>query len=331
MSDWDESTGEHRLCAHEPEEPDWSDESSGHPLLATVIGAIALILTVFIPHVRAMLGGQHMVAYLVASTLGGGVIVWGIALAVTVRKSAIGWKIGSLAALTFVSACVTLGRLGSGDMSREDAATVARQINDAVKNADHPDDIKIAAGTGAGSRMNAAVMGAMIADRKAFEAETIRSGLRQIITVNGLTKGSPVLDHCGNIDALVARTDYYGGRLPAFQAAADAIGNKAVQDGEIDHSAVAAFDRGMAGSRSDFERSWLLTGQIAAEAGDLCRLLAKRHWVLQGGKLLITNQDDLTLANAYLSRINQINADLQAMRRTALDQASAQADQLSLQ
>jgi hypothetical protein len=328
----DETTDEHRLYVHpELDESDWSDESNGHPLLATVIAAIALILTAFVPNVRAMLGGQHMVAYLVASTVGGGVIMWLVALAVTIRKSAIGWKIGSLAALLFVSACVTLVRLGSGDMSRQDASTVALQINQALANADHPEDIKIAAGTGAGSRMNAAAMGAMIADRRAFEAETLRSGLRQVIGVAGLTRTSPVLSHCGAIDALVARTDYYGNRFPAYQAAADAIGNQAVRDGEIAAGAVAAFDRGLVKTRNTFERNWLLTGQIAGEAGDLCRVLAARHWVLQRGRLLFTNQGDLDRANGHLSRINRISAELEAMKSAALDRARFEADQLSAQ
>lgn len=327
-----ETAGEHRLYVHpEPEDSDWSDESSGHPLLATVIGAIALILTAFVPHVRAMLGGQHMVAYLVASTLGGGVIVWLVALAVTIRKSAIGWKIGSLVALIFVSACVTLVRLGSGDMTRQDASTVALQINQALENADHPENIRIAAGTGAGSRMNAAAMGAMIADRKAFEAETTSSGLRQVIGIAGLTKASPVLNHCGTVDALVARTEYYSNRFSAYQAAADAIGKKAVQDGEIGPAAVAAFDRGLGETRNDYERNWLLTGQIAGEAGDLCRVLAARRWVLVRGKLLFTNQGDLDRANAHLARINQIGAELEMMKSAARDRAKFDADRMSQQ
>ena len=329
--DGQETTGEHRLYVHpEPDDSDWSDESHGHPLLATVIGAIALILTAFIPHVRAMLGGQHIIAYLIASTIGGGVIVWLVALAVTIRKSAIGWKIGSLVALTLVSACVTLVRLGRGDITRQDAATVALQINQAMENADHPEDIKIAAGTGAGSRMNGAMMEAMIADRKAFEAETLRSGLRQVVAIEGLTGASPVLSHCGNIDALVARTEHYSNRFSAYQAAADAIGKKAVQDGEIAAGAVAAFDRGLAKTRSAFDRNWLLTGQIAGEAGDLCRVLAARRWVLQHGKLLFTNQADLDRANGHLSRINQISAELEAMKGAARDRAKIEADQLSL-
>ena len=329
--DGQETTGEHRLYLHpEPDESDWSDESSGHPLLATIVGAIALILTAFVPHVRAMVGGQHIVAYLIASTLGGGVIVWLVALAITIRKSALGWKIGSLVALIFVSACVTLVRLGSGDMTRQDAATVALQINQVMENADRPEDIKIAAGTGAGSRMNAAAMGAMIADRKAFEAETLSSGLREVVGIKGLTAASPILSHCGKIDALVARTDYYSNRFSAYRAAADAVGNKAVQDGEIAAGAVAAFDRGLMNTRGNFERSWLLTGQIAGEAGDLCRVLAARHWVLQHGKLLFTNQADLDRANNHLARINQISAELEAMKGAARDRAKFEADQLSL-
>jgi len=328
--DREDAADEHRLYVNdEPDDDDWSDESSGHPVLATAIGAIALILTAFIPHVRAMVGGQHIVAYLVVSTLGGGVIVWLVAFALTIRKSAIGWKIGSLAALLLVSACVTLVRLGTGDMSRQDAATVALQINQAMENPDHPGDVRIAAGTGTGSRMNAAAMGAMIADRKAFEAETMSSGLRQIIGVDGLTRTSPVLNHCGTVDALVARTDYYGNRFAAYQAAADAIGNKAVQDGEIAAGAVAAFDRGLASTRGNFERSWLLTGQMAAEAGNLCRVLAARHWVLERGKVMFTNQGDLDRANAHLSRINQLSAELEAMKSEARDRARFQADQLS--
>jgi len=137
--DREDAADEHRLYVNdEPDDDDWSDESSGHPVLATAIGAIALILTAFIPHVRAMVGGQHIVAYLIASTLGGGVIVWLVAFALTIRKSAIGWKIGSLAALLLVSACVTLVRLGTGDMSRQDAATVALQINQAIPVASGP-------------------------------------------------------------------------------------------------------------------------------------------------------------------------------------------------
>jgi hypothetical protein len=50
---------------------------------------------------------------------------------------------------------------------------------------------------------------------------------------------------------------------------------------------------------------------------------------LQRGKLLFTTQGDLDRANAHLSRINQINMELEAVKSTARDRAKLAADQLS--
>jgi hypothetical protein len=173
---------------------------------------------------------------------------------------------------------------------------------------------KIEAGADAGpmTRLTAVVGNMILADTNDFSAASSEAGLAQVISLEGLTPDSPVLDHCERLDALGPRSRTIAARYPAYIDAARSEGAKLAAAKELPQAEVDAMIRGMSNQQQAFNRQWTLGGELAVQAGQLCRILSRRHWQNTGSAVRFTDEADLADATAVRSRLepvmNEINA-----------------------
>jgi hypothetical protein len=247
-------------------------------------------------------------------------IVWAIAYAITLRKASTAWKAGSLVGFVILSCLVELSLAGRASRSLvEDAADTITQVQQAakaIKSGKGAADIKFNAGSGVMSRMMAKMINPLLADSAAYERDAKAQGLYQVVTFEGLTKASPVLDHCERLDAFGPRARAVGSRVKDHLADARAIGEEAVRSGELPREAMRGWEAGVAAAGSDTKavRQWELLGRIADDAAAMCRILGLRKWDKPGNTVLFRKAADLKAIKTYADRINGNSAEAERMR-----------------
>jgi len=228
------------------------------------------------------------------------------------------WRIAPLALLL-------LGGCQKHKAIEEDAHQTVTQLKGAMTAGP---GAKIEAGADAGpmTRLTAIVGNMILADTNSFSAASSEAGLAQVISLEGLTPGSPVLDHCDKIDALGPRSRAVAARYPVYLATVRSEGARLVAAGELPQAELDGMIRGMTGQQEAFNRQWTLGGELAAGAGQLCRILARRHWQGTGGGEQFTDQGDLAEASAVRGKLEPVMSEVNAIG-TAARAKSAEAMQ----
>lgn len=298
------------------------EEDGGHPIVATIVGVVVLLLMAGQGRSETFgsgLGSQaEKMGYLFGSVAAGAGIVWGIAYAITIRKASTAWKIASLIIIAIASLLSTAIKMGGSDAAfMSDAMDVTNQVEEMVDSGKGPADIRFKAGSGPMSRMMAAMLNPLMADGAAFEKEMQAAGLVQVVSFEGLTRKSPVLDRCEGLDRLAERAGHYRSRLPQHIAAARAVGQEAVRAGELPADALTGFEAGARDSSGNTDRQWELNQLSATEAAAICRVLARRNWDKPGNAVMFRNDSDLAEFRRHSSRIDAYAAESEQLRTRA--------------
>ena len=300
-------------------EADAAEENGGHPIVATIVGVLFLLLMASQGRSEGFGGGPgtqaEKMGYLLGSVIGAAGIVWGIAYAITIRKASTGWKVGSLVVIAIAALLSTAIRMGRPDAAlRADALEVSKQVQAIADSGKSAADIKLEAGSGPMSRMMAAMLNPMMADAAAFEKEMHAAGLVQVVSFEGLTRKSPVLDNCDGLDRLADRARHYRSRWPDHLAAARAVGEQAVRAGEMPADALKGFEEGARESSPNTDRQWELNQLSATEGAAICRVLARRNWDKPGNAVEFRNNADLAELQRHASKIEAYAAESERIK-----------------
>jgi hypothetical protein len=322
----------------------WGDDAiveeaepyGGHPLLATLIGCFCLLLTAGMPVRDAALATSdpsEAAAYQVGQIFGAmivGIILWGIAYAMTVRRASRRWKIASLAILVVLSLLVGLYRLGGREAAlRSDARAAAEQMKQVVAG-DGGMEAPIAGGSGPLSQMMAALLNTALADQQAFDRAVAQTGVYRVLDLTSLRRDDPALRGCDRIDGLVIAARTQSGRYQDHLDAARAAGARHVQSGALRADELDSFIAGAANNEPSYRRNWTITGDWASEAAALCRILATRPWSRSGGEIVFAADRDVAAANGHLQRINALAAQQQRLQDEARSRARRDLERLKL-
>jgi hypothetical protein len=302
-----------RLAPAERQEPE------GHPVIATAICALLLIIgSANSPAHSGPPAGEGL-AGLLGYVFGSGVfaaILWAIAQAITIKRASRAWQVGSLIFLVVIGLICGLARLGGiGADRRADARDTTHQLRQILDSGTIPD--RIEAGNGPMSRITATLANHVLADQRAFNHDVDASGYAQIVGLVGLTRTSPVLRRCSELGALAARARALSSdSFEAALASARQVGDAAVAAGEMTPADENSYFDGAQDARASFAQQWSLNAEIMDEAEAVCTLLATRPWVASGGRVLFTHQGDAAEVNGHLGRI-RAKADEQARLQQA--------------
>ncbi|HEX8654209.1 MAG TPA: hypothetical protein VF693_03170 [Allosphingosinicella sp.] len=307
----------------------------GHPVIATLIGGVFLLLVGAGSAARpdpgdfGPNGGAYLAGRIVGSTLAGALIVWGIAYLITIRRASRAAKIGSFVALLVVSLVATVVRHGGrAEALREDARATAAQMKEAIDRGDQL-QAPLTAGSGPMSQMQAAVINAALADQQAFDREAQATGVYRILDLTTLRRDDPALQACGRIDTLAVRARDQAGRHPAYLNAARAAAAPHLQRGTLSGAELDSYIAGAERNSANYRRLWSMTADWASEAGALCELLGTRRWTRSGTEILFASDADAAAANGHLGRINALAAEQQRLQAQARTNARNALDEMS--
>lgn len=308
---------------------DRGEDYGGHPAVATAICAFVLLAAVAGGSVTAP---PRNGAELFGEFLGGaafGPILWGIAYAITIKRASPGWKVGSLIVLLLLSIVCSLAKIGArGAMLHDDAVAARQQLQGVMANGINGAPTTPGKDAGPLARMTSLTINMTLADAKSFDTDSKAAGLEQLLSFEGITRSSPLLDHCDRIAALTARAGEMEGRFPAYVAAGRKEGEAAVAAGTLDQASVDGYVDGAAKGKASFERQWTLVGQIATEAAGLCRLLARRHWRRGADGKILFPPAELNEAQPRLARIQKASAEIEQIRAAARGNMQGELDTL---
>lgn len=326
------------------EEPVWEPDGAeavieeppgGHPVLATLIGAVFLLLVGANSPARPNPadfgpdGGAFLASRIAGGTLAGALIVWGIAYLITIRHASRAAKVGSFLALLFVSLLATVIQHGSRvEALREDARTTAVQMKDVIDRGGQL-QAPVTAGSGPMSQMQAAVINAALADQQAFDREAEATGVYRVLDLTTLRRDDPALRACGRIDALAVRARDQSGRYPAYLDAARAAAAPHIQRGTLSGTELDSYIAGAERNTANYRRIWSMTADWASEAGALCDLLGTRRWSRSGAEIVFPSDADAAAANGHLNRINALAAEQQRLQAQARANARRTLEELS--
>lgn len=304
-----------------------ANRHNSHPLVATIIGSIVILLITAGGSASAAKSGPEAIGYALGSGVFALLIVGGAAWFITLRHASDGWKVGSLITLFLVGLLGGLASVGTANMQRRaDARELAGQMQHALDTAEGARP-EIREGSGPLAKMAAAMLRDINADSAVFEDEAQSAGLSQIITLEGLTKASPVLGDCGGLDRMADHARRFGSRGPEILNHARAVGEAEVQKGSIEQRDVDEFLAG-ASENHGLAQQWGYLAEISSEAGSVCRLLATRKWALSGGRILFLSNADARAANLHLDRIRQLQTQVAAVRANARASAQSQIEEM---
>ena len=294
-------------------------ENGGHPIVATLVGVAFLLLLAGQGRGEAFGGGPEAQAekmgYLFGSVIAGAGIVWGIAYAIKIRKASKAWKIASLIIIAIASLLSTAIKMGGRDAALvAEARDIGNQVQEIADSGKGAADIEFKAGSGPMSRMMAAMLNPLMADAAAFEKEMQAAGLVQVVSFEGLTRKSPVLDRCDGLDRLADRARHYRARWPEHLAAARAVGQEAVRAGEMPADALKGFEEGARESSPHTDRQWELNQLSATEGAAICRVLARRNWDRPGDAVEFRNNADLAELRRHASKIEAYAAESERIK-----------------
>jgi hypothetical protein len=178
------------------------------------------------------------------------------------------------------------------------------------------------------ARMMAAMTNAAVADSQAFDETLEAAGIEKIITLEGLTPSSEVLDHCDRIGTAALAADIMGKRFDDYVALARKQGEIEVAAHHIQPIELSEFLDGTAGGRASFEQRWAASAALAHEAAGLCMVLARRHWSLSPSNVLEIEEPDLTEAQRRIESLQQAVQRVLAVEEARNEEAKKQMEKL---
>jgi len=177
-------------------------------------------------------------------------------------------------------------------------------------------------------RMIAAMTNAAVADNQAYDEALEAVGVEKLVTLEGLTPSSDVLDHCDRISTLAQRADAMGKRFDDYVALARKQGEIEVAAHNIQPIELSGFLDGTADGRASVEQRWAANAAFAHEAAGLCVVLARRHWSLSPSNVLEMEEPDLTEAQRRIEGLQQAVQRVLALEEAQKEEAKKQIEKL---
>lgn len=283
-----------------------------HPVLAVLAGCAVLVLAAVI---GPRLAPQQAYAVLVGGGAALGVLLWAVAFGVTIRRSSIPWKLGSLAILAGAGAIAGLVAHGQYQTrARADASSFA-EIEFGPQGAPQlPGD---ASTRGPISRLFAASLQADVLAQRDYAAALGKFGAGALNSPYLLQQDPRAIGHCGEIQDIrelaraqsVARAERQGAIEEAMLAA------------NLPPKAKAGISL-LAGEPPAHDAQEALLGNqlrmLDATEG-LCTLLARRSWHNEGGYFGFGNAGDKARFDTVAALRQKIATETAQVARAATD------------
>ncbi len=287
----------------------------GHPLLATIVCAVLLLLS------RCGGGsseaGLSSDAMMTGIVVGGGLIglvFWTIAYAITIRRASPRWKIASLLVLVCVGLWTGAATVSARKQAFSRDVAASRVLFQQARVRKAGTALPVPAGAGTLTRMAAAHVNAAFADLDRQSAAQIEAGMAEILQLRGLRKTSAVLDHCDRFDALENSARAVRAKPTRYLDAARAVADADVAAGTIDRSLTDSVLEGMLRNRGAIERRWDRLAAQARTASQVCAILARRHWTTApDGTIAFTSHAEVAAVNAALRRLDPVPETVPAL------------------
>lgn len=294
-------------------EDDWSiAPPRGHPVIAMLAGGAVLVLAALLG--PRLLGQQPMPALL----MGGaalGLVLWILAWALTVRRSAALWQLGSLALL--VAAGIGAGLVAHGQYqtrARADASSFAELELGPDGTPRLPSD---AVARGPISRLFAESVQANANEQRDLAAALGKFGLAALNSPYLLAQNPHAIEHCGDLaDIRTLAEDQARHRAERTAALRRAIGVANLP---------AQAKRGIAMMVAAPGGDPLLANQKAMleATGELCALLKKRGWFNDGGYFGFRSAADRAAFDALKRKRQAIARETDAIDKVARERIAA--------
>lgn len=286
---------------------------AGHPLLATIVCMLLLLLT------RCGASGEGCPSSgtsLIGAIVGGaliGLVLWGIAYAITIRRASPRWKAASLVVLLCVGLWTSAADIAARKQAFDRDLAAAKLLFQQAQGRKPGTALAIPADAGTLTRMAAASMNASLADMDRQVIAQRAAGLADILQLRVPRTSAPVLDDCDRFDALKNNAQAKRANDPSHIAAARAVADADVAAGKIDRTLTDDFLKGMALSRYAIEGRWDHLVAQAKAASQVCRILARRHWIpAPHGTVAFTNTAEVAAVNAILHRLDSASPSASA-------------------
>jgi hypothetical protein len=290
----------------------WEDEDEdrprGHPLIATIIGTVLILLSIN-GHEKPPTDAAETIGYLAGRAVGGALLIWVLAYFITIRRASMAWKIGSFVIFLLASSFAALAVMGQGYMAlREDLRGLAgmRVSNDGdVTLSDDPQK------RGPVMKLMADYLADMSAEGKAMETRLSALGFPMLADPEGLQRNPKLLSDCGKLaqgKAVVAESTQKGkARIAALGPQIDAL--------DVPESLRSGLRAGIdkAGGPAVMDRQQQLLGTMIDEQGVICTILARRHWQASNGQFLFTSQADLNAFQTHGIRVATLAQEIQQL------------------
>lgn len=290
-----------------------------HPVIATLAGVGVLIIgALLLPRFAP----QQPLAILLGAGAGMALLLWGIGFVATTRHSAIGWKLGALAALIAAglgSALIAHGQYET--IARADASSFAEVEFGPGGSAQVPAG---AAGRGPLSRLFVESVTADAQAKRDFDGAMGKLGVGSLTSPYLLAQDPRALGQCDAVAGLAT--------LAREQAAARGQRGEAMADALAAAKLPAAAKEAIAGMararQPDSASDPLLANQLAmaSETAELCRLLAKRGWFNNGGYFGFRHGADEARFRELSKRRMALAGEGERLDRAAKDRMAAGRD-----
>ena len=275
------------------------DRPDGHPIIATAIGAIALIIGIVAsprPYPgmgdAALVGGAALVALL----------VWGVAFAITIRHSSILWKVGSLLLLLLIAA------LGASVSIRQARMEAFRKdltaLTEIRMTADGKLELPKDSDRGTFSRISITYLKAMSDEAKARDMALTALGLDRIANVQAILREPSLLRDCDRFPRNRSIVDDAGTRMQGY---IDSM-IRDIRASDIPEDIRAEMLRGFDIDKAQLQlaASTALSREQLEVGGKLCAILARRHWTAQGANFVFASTADMNSYNGHIDRWNEM-------------------------
>lgn len=206
-------------------------------------------------------------------------------------------------------------------LTRQDVKEVQSEVGQS-------ESFEIASGKEPLARIMAATTKAMLADTKAYDDALAAAEVAKLVSMDGLTPASAVLDRCDGITALADRAEAMGKRYPDYIAIARKQGEVEVAASRMQRGEVDAYVEGLAEQQPGFEQRWAATSKFTREAGGLCAVLARRHWRLNASGVLEMEEPDLAEAQHLLQSVQEVAQQMVALEQARRETAEQQVRKL---
>lgn len=300
-------------ASYDDEMEDWEREltrKDGHPLIATAIGAVAILVVGVGAISRIGIGVSVAGAAGVASAVA--LLVWAIACGITIRHANLAWKIGSFLLLWISALAMVLIGVGSArQATREDMRAFAEVRVDREGNIFTPP------ARGPISRLGFTFFRSMAAESGMHEQAVKKLGFDRLRQPDELVRDPSLLRHCDQISLAGPMIDASFERrrtiIVQFRSKLSAL----QMDQEFRDTLLRGFDKGMGATSKLFQRGAENEHQQIAEVAALCSILARRNWRPQHGKFGFTSNADLASFNQHGARLDALLREIEQTQETA--------------